>query len=98
MRVALYEGSWEKYHKGTKFATEDNSTEFFRSIELGRPATFTAGLTLNTKDTDKEYVNTEDAFAHLFNKEDLSQIPEAVLWKKYSVADGVFHNLGGLLA
>lgn len=55
-------------------------------------------MTLNTKDTDKEYVNTEDAFAHLFNKEDLSQIPEAVLWKKYSVADGVFHNLGGLLA
>ena len=46
-------------------------------------------MTLNTIDTDKEYVNTEDAFAHLFNKEDLSQIPEAVLWKKYSVADVV---------
>lgn len=30
MRVALYEGSWEKYHKGTDFATEDNSEEFLR--------------------------------------------------------------------
>lgn len=32
MRVALYEGSWEKYHKGTDFATEDNSEEFFKEV------------------------------------------------------------------
>ena len=99
MRVALYEGSWEKYHKGTKFATEDNHTEFFQEVmKWGDEQFFKSKLALNTKDTDKEYVNAEDAFAHLFNKKDLSQIQEAVLWKKYSVADGVFHRLGALLA
>ena len=37
--------------------------------------------------------NEGDAFAHLFNKSDLSKITEAVFWKKYSIADGTFHNL-----
>lgn len=58
---------------------------------------FETGLSLNTDDTDNESVNEGDAFAHLFNKSDLSKITEAVFWKKYSIADGTFHNLGGLL-
>ncbi len=55
-------------------------------------------MTLNTKETDDEAVNPEDAFAHLFNKGDYSQISEAVFWKKYSVDGGVYHVLGQLLA
>lgn len=99
MRVALYEASWEKYHKGTDFSTEDNSTEFFQEVlNWGDQQLFPANLTLNTKATDKAAVNDEDAFVHLFNSKDLSAIQEAVLWKKYSLNDGVFHNLGGLLA
>lgn len=99
MRVALYEGSWEKYHRGTDFAKEDYSVEFFQEVlNWGDRQLFPANLPLNTMATDKEAVNAEDAFAHLFNKDDLSQIPEAVFWKKYSLADGIFHNLGGLLA
>ncbi|WP_455971273.1 RagB/SusD family nutrient uptake outer membrane protein [Bacteroides congonensis] len=99
MRVALYEGSWEKYHKGTDFAKEDNSAEFFQEVlNWGDRQLFPAGLTLNTKTTDKECVNPEDAFAHLFNKKDYSQISEAVFWKKYSEVDGVYHVLGQLLS
>jgi len=99
MRVALYEGSWEKYHKGTDFAKEDNSAEFFQEVlNWGDQQLFPAGLTLNTKETDGEAVNPEDAFAHLFNKGDYSQISEAVFWKKYSVDGGVYHVLGQLLA
>lgn len=99
MRVALYEASWEKYHKGTGFSTEDNSAEFYQEVlNWGDQQLFPSGLTLNTMETDKDAVNTEDAFAHLFNMKDLSEIPEAVFWKKYSVKDGVFNALGGLLA
>lgn len=50
-------------------------------MKWGDEQFFKSKLALNTKDTDKEYVNAEDAFAHLFNKKDLSQIQEAVLWK-----------------
>mgnify|MGYP002566418737 CR=1 FL=1 len=99
MRVALYEGSWEKYHKGTDFAKEDNSNEFFNEVlKWGDEQLFPANLTLNTKATDKEAINPEDAFAHLFNSEDLSNIEEAVFWKKYTMDSGIFHNLSGLLA
>lgn len=35
MRVALYEGSWEKYHNGTPFAAAtNNSGEFFKRSSL----------------------------------------------------------------
>lgn len=99
MRVALYEGSWERYHFGTAFATEDNSVEFFQEVlNWGDQQLFPANLTLNTKATDKEAKNREDAFAHLFNRNDYSQISEAVFWKKYSNAEGVYHVLGQLLS
>ena len=76
MRVALYEASWEKYHKGTDFATEDNSAEFYQEVlNWGDQQLFPSGLTLNTIETDKDAVNTEDAFAHLFNTKDLSEMP-----------------------
>lgn len=97
MRVALYEGSWEKYHKGTEFSKVDSSDEFFKEVMKWGDELFKAGLALNTNATDKDAKNPGDAFAHLFNMKDLSQFSEAVFWKKYSVADGVFHNLGGLL-
>lgn len=97
MRVALYEGSWEKYHKGTAFSKEDQSKYFFGEVMKWGNKLFETGLSLNTDDTDNESVNEGDAFAHLFNKSDLSKITEAVFWKKYSIADVTFHNLGGLL-
>lgn len=95
MRVALYEGSWEKYHAGTEFAaSEGNPTEFFqKAMNLGDELFALGTLSLNTKDNDAEYKNPGDAFAHLFNKVDLSGTSEAVFWKKYSLSDGVFHNL-----
>lgn len=98
MRVALYEGSWEKYHKGTEFSETDNSDYFFKEVMKWGDELFKAGLSLNTDamDMDNEAVNPGDAFAHLFNKDDLSKITEAVFWKKYA-GDGVFHGLGGLL-
>ena len=96
MRVALYEGSWEKYHKGTEFSETDNSDYFFKEVMKWGDELFKAGLSLNTDATDNEAVNPGDAFAHLFNKDDLSKITEAVFWKKYA-GDGVFHGLGGLL-
>lgn len=98
MRVALFEGSWEKYHQGTKFTTEDNSAYFFQEVlNWGDQKLFPANLSLNTDATDQDATKPGDAYAHLFNRSDLSGISEAVLWKKYSVAAGVFHSLGSLL-
>ena len=50
---------------------------------------FKAGIALNTKDTDPfGALSGGDAFANLFNKQDYSKVPEALFWRKYSVAEG----------
>lgn len=98
MRVALYEGSWEKYHQGTDFAAAVNkSDELLGQVLTLGDELFGMGITLNTKATDKKAVNPEDAYAHLFNSKDLTDMPEAVLWKKYSIAGGVSHGVSNNL-
>ena len=62
MRVALYEGSWEKYHKGTEFSETDNSDYFFKEVMKWGDELFKAGLSLNTDATDNEAVNPGEAF------------------------------------
>ena len=97
-RVALYEATFEKYHKGTDFAAaEDKSTDLLGQVLTLGDELFTMGLSLNTKDNDKKFVSKEDAYAHLFNSKDLSDMTEVVFWKKYSIADGVTHNLSSNL-
>lgn len=99
MQVALYEGSWEKYHKDDAFAAATNQSDwFFGEVLRWGDMLFDCGLKLNTKDTDKGVVNPGDAYGRLFNQKDYSAMSEAIFWKKYSVADGVFHDLNGLLA
>lgn len=98
MRVALYEGTWEKYHKGTEFDATENKSEMFlkRVLEEGDEL-FGMGITLNTKNNDPTAVNVEDAYSHLFNSKDLSKVPEVILWRKYSIADGVITSLSANL-
>ena len=53
MNVALYEGSWEKYHANDAFAAQTNESEyFFNQVITWGDELFQAGITLNTKDTD----------------------------------------------
>ncbi|MCP3895440.1 RagB/SusD family nutrient uptake outer membrane protein [Bacteroides neonati] len=99
MRVALYEGTWEKYHKGTDFYKgADNSNFFFEQVMAFGDEVFKSDLTLNTTQTDKTAKTAGDAFGHLFNTKNMSDIKEAVFWKKYDEATGVFHVLGSLLS
>ncbi len=53
MQVALYEGSWEKYHKDDAFAATTNQSDwFFGEVLRWGDMLFECGLKLNTKDTD----------------------------------------------
>lgn len=89
MRVALFEGSWEKYHSATEFSKEDNSVEFFdKVVELGDEL-FTYGITLNSKSDNSQGAG----FGELFNSVDLTNVEEALFWKKYSVDGGLSHYL-----
>lgn len=100
MNVALYEGSWEKYHANDAFAPKTNESQyFFEQVMTWGDELFKAGIALNTKDTDPfGALSGGDAFANLFNKQDYSKVPEALFWRKYSVAEGVYHSVTTLLA
>lgn len=103
MNVALYEGSWEKYHSSDEFAAEDADPDMFfaKVIEYGDGlfALMPPQKGLNTLENDPfSAVDGGEAFAHMFNQKDYSDVQEAVFWKKYDVSKGVQHSLTVLLA
>lgn len=96
MNVALYEGTWEKYHADDAFASAQNESEYFlgKVIEYGDDLfeLMPVSSGLNTQQNDPFGApNPEDPYAHLFNQKDYTSVNEALLWKKYSLADGVQH-------
>lgn len=100
MNVALYEGSWEKYHANDDFKSETNESKyFFEQVMTWGDELFKAGIELNTKETDPFGAKSgADAYANLFNKQDYTNVPEVLFWRKYSVAEGVYHSVTTLLA
>ena len=93
MNVALYEGTWEKYHSSDDFASSTNESNYFLGevINWGNEL-FGCGI-----DLYKTGQNPGDAFAALFNSKDLSGMGEVLLWRKYSSDEGVFHDVNGTL-
>lgn len=90
--VGLYEGTWEKYHDGTVFGAPTNESEKFLTmaadaaetmIDEGRYGLFNDG--------------TDQTYRKLFIRHDYSDVSEVIFWKKYNVADGVFHRVGHYL-
>lgn len=99
MQVALYEGTWEKYHASTPFAAATNQSDYFlREVIKWGDLLFQEGIVLNDMHTDAKAVNSEDPFVHLFTETDYSGTPEALFWRKYSDQEGIFHGLSGLIA
>lgn len=97
MRVALHEGTWQKYHKGSVFDATSNESSFFldQVLQWGDELFALNTLQLHTKGATA--ATEEIAYGQLFNLKDLSSISEAVLWRQYSNAGGVFQALTGLL-
>lgn len=93
MNVALYEGTWEKYHNGDDFASSTNESTYF----LGEVINWGNELFGSGIDLYKTGQNPGDAFAALFNSKDLSGMGEVLLWRKYSSDEGVFHDVNGNL-
>lgn len=97
MRVALNEGTWQKYHKGTAFDAQNNQSSYFLEevLQWGNQLFAMKSLKLHSKGAT---ASTEEvAFGQLFNLKDLTNVDEAVFWRQYSNASGIFHALTGLL-
>jgi hypothetical protein len=88
-RVSLYEGSWQKYHKGTAFATSGaDPNKYFKiavaaAEELMKPE-YSTGL-YSTGQSAEDY-------CHMFSLTDQSANKEILLWKRYDMGLGMGHS------
>lgn len=88
-RVALYEGTWEKYHNHTVFGVEKaDPDKYFRK------AAEAAGQIIDKKVYVIERVDNDPQWGYwkLFNQKDLSTNKEILLWKAFDKSLGLYHN------
>jgi hypothetical protein len=97
-RVALYEGTWQKYHKAkgdafyTKGIPEEKIQNYLSQAKDAALAVMNSGRwkIYNTGQPLQDYAN-------LFITYDLSSNPEVLLWKKYNVTDNIGHSVSKYL-
>lgn len=85
-RIALFEGTWEKYHANTVFAGEGNARKYIEEAAKMSLAVINSGL------FDLDNVNKTDGYHILFNRKDYSDSKEIMLWKKFDRSQGLWHN------
>lgn len=85
-RVALYEGSWEKYHANTPFAGSGDPDKYFTI------AADAAGKIMSTGYFDVDNVGAKDGYFDLFNQTNYSSSLEVMLWKERSTKFGIANN------
>lgn len=78
-RVALFEGTWEKYHMNDPFGADNPDPEKYLSISANASKTL---IDMGTAELSSDY-------SALFNQEDLDDNPEVMLERQYSAALGL---------
>ena len=89
-RIALYEGSWEKYHAGTAFGVQGSTGDKFI-----QKAAEVAKRLMDAKTCDLDNKGVVNGYRNVFNKEDYSTSKEVLFWRKFSVENNVYHNAAG---
>ncbi|MEO6001199.1 MAG: RagB/SusD family nutrient uptake outer membrane protein [Chitinophagaceae bacterium] len=81
-RIALYEGTWEKYHQNDVFKGKTNGDAFLNKAAQAAKAVIDGGTySLSAGDPNQVYYN-------IFNQINLGSNPEILLWRSYSTAQG----------
>lgn len=86
-RVALYEGTWEKYHDGTVFGVANaDPAKYFRQAAKAAEDLMALGQYSIPPQEDPRW-----NYWRIFNQKDLSANPEIILWKKFYKELGFTH-------
>jgi starch-binding outer membrane protein, SusD/RagB family len=91
-RIALYEGTWEKYHANTPFGVPGQNGEDF--IKMAAQASEDL-MQLGTRSIYKGPAGQE--YWALFNQIDYTSNPEVIFWKKFDVPLGIYHQVSTYL-
>ncbi len=80
-RIALYEGTWEKYHAGTPFGVAGSDGTSF----LQKAAEVSGALIANPDGYGLEDFPDEKGYWGLFNRTSYASSPEVMLWREYNI-------------
>lgn len=88
-RVALYEGTWEKYHSGTPFGV--NGSDGTQFLEIAASAA--ENLMGNSGGYGIHSTGNPDTdYWLLFNQTELNGHSEVMLWRDFDISQGITHN------
>lgn len=94
-RVALFEGTWEKYHKGTAFVPGGSgwpgtNMEYLKDfkIDIDTEITYFLQRAIEAADIIASKYSLDDNYASIFNSIDLNNSKEILLWRKYGLTSG----------
>lgn len=82
-RIALYEGTWEKYHAGTVFGvTGSNGDKYLTKAATVSKAIMDSGYF----DLDNKTTGNVKGYWSLFNQSNYDSSKEIMFWRRYDVA------------
>lgn len=82
-RIALYEGTWEKYHAGTAFGvTGSNGDKYLNKAAATAKAIIDTGIF----DLDNKTTGNLRGYWSLFNQSNYDSSKEIMFWRRYDVA------------
>jgi len=89
-RVALYEGTWEKYHANTPFDVKDpNPQKYFNEVVDAATELMNGQYTVGIYSTG----NPDNDYFDLFGLSDMSNIKEVLFYKAFNKDEGLQNNV-----
>jgi len=97
-RIALYEGTWEKYHALKNTAFKVNGSDGSKFIQKAADA---AGALIALGEANGfpalDNIGVENCYMDLFRQYDYSNYKEILLWRKFSKEDNVVNHVDNYL-
>ncbi len=87
-RVAIFEGTWEKYHAGTEYGVSGSDGSSFLTIAAAAANDVISSGHFDIYDTD----TPESDYSMVFNQPDYSTNSEVMLWQAYDASLSLAHN------
>lgn len=87
-RIALFEGTWEKYHAGTVFGVEGSDGRTF----LEKAATVSASLLDNSGGYTLTEFSDDNGYWSLFNQVNYASNNEVMLWRAFDLGLSLGHR------
>lgn len=93
-RVALYEGSWQKYHANTTFGTSGaDPDKYFRQAVQAAEELINGDYEVGIYSTN----NPDNDYFEMFGLDNMSGVNEVLLYKAFNAADGMGNSTQGFI-